>query len=112
MADMWTLDETLTFIRQIQPDLQREGYAAALGGGVLNRGVSENDLDLIIYPLDTMKQDRERVNSVLEQHGLTLKVPLHKVRYHWVYRFKSHDQKHVEKWETSEGKKVDVFLLS
>lgn len=49
---MWTLDEALTLIRQIQPNLHVSRWHVALGGGVLNKGQSQKDLDLYFLPFD------------------------------------------------------------
>lgn len=49
---MWTLDEALEIIRELQPQLREMGYHCLLGGGVLNTGVSDKDLDLFFIPLN------------------------------------------------------------
>ncbi len=49
---MWTLEDALTLIRDLQPQLHLLKYHVALGGGVLNKGQSEKDLDLYIFPFD------------------------------------------------------------
>lgn len=48
----WTLEEALTLIRSLQPEAKKLGYHICLGGGVLNRGSSEKDLDLYFISLD------------------------------------------------------------
>lgn len=48
----WTLEDGLKLIRAIQNDSREFGYHVALGGGVLNRGESEKDIDLYFLPLD------------------------------------------------------------
>lgn len=48
----WTLDEALDFIRDLQPCMTALNYHVCLGGGVLNKGESEKDLDLFILPLN------------------------------------------------------------
>ena|ERR1017187_7973554 len=45
---MWTLDEALMIVRSLQPDLKPLEWHVVLGGGVLNTGVSDKDLDLYI----------------------------------------------------------------
>jgi hypothetical protein len=45
---MWTLDEALIVIRALQPNLKPLEWHVALGGGVLNTGASDKDLDLYI----------------------------------------------------------------
>ncbi len=43
---MWTLDNALPLIRKISEIALRNGFSVALYGGVLDRGRSEQDLDL------------------------------------------------------------------
>lgn len=47
---MWTLDEGLVVARSLEPVAVAFGYHVALGGGVLLRGASEKDLDVMLYP--------------------------------------------------------------
>jgi hypothetical protein len=49
---MWSLDNALELVREIQPQLHARKYHVAMGGGVLNKGFSEKDLDLYIFPFD------------------------------------------------------------
>lgn len=43
---MWTLEQALVIIRLLQPKVYSMGWHLCLGGGVLNKGVSNKDLDL------------------------------------------------------------------
>ena len=47
----WTLAAGLKLIRAIQPEAKKLGYHIALGGGVLNIGLSYKDLDLYLLPM-------------------------------------------------------------
>lgn len=47
---MWTLDDALEFINIYQKAAMANGWYLALAGGVLNRGYSNNDLDLVAVP--------------------------------------------------------------
>jgi hypothetical protein len=49
---MWGLDDALTLIRGLQPKVRQFNYHVALGGGVLNTGMSFKDLDIYFLPLD------------------------------------------------------------
>lgn len=49
---MWTLDQALDLIRDLQPLVRELNYHITLGGGVLNTGESEKDLDLFFIPLN------------------------------------------------------------
>lgn len=48
----WTLDTARVLIMALQHHTRSYGYHLALGGGVLNKGESEKDLDLYFLPLD------------------------------------------------------------
>lgn len=48
---MWTIEQALELIRLMQPEARKRSYHICLGGGVLNKGVSEKDLDLYFHPL-------------------------------------------------------------
>jgi hypothetical protein len=52
MVKSWTLDDGLQLVRAIQHDTRKYGYHLALGGGVLNNGRSEKDIDLYFLPMD------------------------------------------------------------
>lgn len=47
---MWTLEEGVKFIRWIEPKLAEKGFHCALTGGVIFKGKSVKDLDVIVYP--------------------------------------------------------------
>ena len=48
----WSLSEGLEVVRELQPYTRRYNYHLTLGGGVLNRGMSDKDLDLFFLPMD------------------------------------------------------------
>ena len=47
----WTLDDALGLIRALQQSCRKYGFHLCLGGGVLNTGASEKDLDLYFLPM-------------------------------------------------------------
>lgn len=49
----WTLDEALTFIRELQSVARIFRMHLALAGSVLNDGSSSDDLDIIVMSLHT-----------------------------------------------------------
>jgi hypothetical protein len=91
----WTLETALSLIREVDPTL-RERYSCFLGlcGGVLIKGASDKDLDLILIPLNgNQKAEFEAAliwlskkwgkytsvgQSVTEQQAF---VPLHFIQY-------------------------------
>ena len=126
---MWTLDEALTLIRELNPLLVKAGWYLGLTGSVLIKGHSEKDLDLIAYPLNTAKVDREWLYRVLvHSGGLTMKWDVASIHGFWKQAAKraarededtgpnwmtTHpiDSKHVEGWHTEDGKRIDLFIL-
>jgi len=57
---MWKIDEALKLIRDIQPHARMNDYNLALAGGVLDKGFSDNDLDIIVIPRSaTRKPNKE-----------------------------------------------------
>jgi len=48
----WTLKEATELIAAQQPTAKEHGYHICLGGGVLNKGESEKDLDLYFLPME------------------------------------------------------------
>lgn len=62
----WVLDEVMELIRDLQPKVRLLGYHIALGGGVLNNGQSDKDLDLYFLPIyDDNARDSDGVIELL-----------------------------------------------
>lgn len=60
----WDLGGALAYIRELQPKTMAVGWCILLGGSVLNKGYSANDLDLLAYPR-TLSSDREKLFELL-----------------------------------------------
>jgi hypothetical protein len=54
---MWRIDDALMLVRKIQPKIRPFSYHVALGGGVLNKGESDEDLDLYFIPFSEQGPD-------------------------------------------------------
>lgn len=54
-AVMWTLDEGLEILRNLQEDVRQFNYHIAIGGGVVNEGSSRKDLDLFFLSMNNGK---------------------------------------------------------
>lgn len=66
--DCWTLEEGVKLARMVEPHAQKFGFHVALAGGVLMKGRSDKDVDLLFYvrktlrgasPLDLLKRLEE-----------------------------------------------------
>lgn len=60
---VWTIEVALGLIRALQPECRAYGYHLALGGGVLNKGESEKDLDLYFLPMNPFNADETDASS-------------------------------------------------
>lgn len=54
----WTLEQALETIRHAQVGCMARGFYLSLSGGVLNRGQSENDLDLLAMHMTELSDPR------------------------------------------------------
>lgn len=107
MKPMWTLEAGLALVRTLEKALA-PNYHAALGGGVLHRGESNHDLDIIILPHHANHLDVKEIHEVLRKH-LRLVVPRDKILEDWRKRGIT-DMKYVEVW--AEGwRRVDIIIL-
>lgn len=67
---MWTLDDGLAVVRSLQPLTRQFNYHLALGGGVLNNGSSDKDLDLYFLPLGyTKEEDNEKRLAKIQENA-------------------------------------------
>lgn len=55
MPKAWTLDDGISLVRAIQQGCRKYGYHVTIGGGVVNKGTSDKDVDLYFHPLDNGK---------------------------------------------------------
>ena len=111
----WSFETGLELVREIERQLAPRGWHAALAGGVLHRGSSIHDLDVIIYPhCRTARQERlpdtGAARQGLRKAGLKYYMGAQEIKSIW-RRKGSLDCKHVEIW-TYGGSRVDVIFLS
>lgn len=104
----WTLDEGIEFVRKIETAL-RPRYHCALTGGVLFKGESSHDLDIVIFPDQSQHFDIVEVHRALEKATLELRVSREIVVKDWRRRGIA-DDKWVEVWVTEDGRRVDVII--
>jgi hypothetical protein len=105
---MWTLDEARAVVGILQPHVKPLGYHVALGGGVLNRGYSDKDVDLYFLPLDNPSTQPEALAVLLggylgEQHPLGFGTPGANYGPHPTYGIRA--------TYIQGPKRVDVFII-
>lgn len=106
----WTLEEGLVVVRELEAQCSRYGWHFALGGGVLLRGQSDHDLDVIVYPHSSrVGVDTGKLRARLRDLGWKLRGRAEYVIEEWRKKG-SIDRKHVDIWATPDGKRVDVIV--
>lgn len=103
MKPLWTFDEALPLIRELQPLTREPGYHLTLGGSVLNIGRSLKDLDLFFLPMYGQRQDRSEMQRVLEEF---FDAPLSP----HVNSDTPGGDGHIQGSFTYQGKRIDVFI--
>lgn len=103
---MWELAESIILLRALREVTgSYYGWYPALGGGVLIKGYSDHDLDVVFTP--HYGAILENLHAALRKFGWKLVRDAETVRNHW----KEPDQKHVEEWATATGRRVDVIVM-
>lgn len=108
---MWTLEEAVDVVRTIQTLSRDFGYHVALGGGVVNEGYSEKDIDIYFLPLDGDEYDplRGELDGWLEEiFGPLVDItPADNPKYS-TPAFSQYRRKVMG---DIDGKRVDIFVL-
>ena len=106
----WTFEGAKPLIKILQAELRDIGYHVALGGGVLNKGVSKKDLDLYVLPMNNSsvyEDAREVLRRVLDFQG-SIKDDPDYTGNRGLYLNSAMDEASVYSWK---GKRVDVFVI-
>ena len=98
---LWTLDEAIKLVRELEEVVKPVGYHCALGGSVLMRGESKKDLDIFVYPHQAPHDRESDLIVALGGYGLQAKR---------VVEFYA-DEKRVI-FTKLNGKRIDLFLVS
>ena len=108
---MWELDQALSLTRVLNQLLNTKGWHVALAGGVLNKGSSEHDLDLVFYPHSTTNVNLIKLRDALYALGWIRTHSSDLMINHWITKG-STDRKFVEVYQTPDGRRVDVIIPS
>ena len=109
----WTLEDGLACVRALECQLSAAlGVHFALAGGVMLRGESEHDLDVVVYPrCSRAGVDTQLLRFALRGLGWSIRVRAVDTIEQWQKRG-SADRKHVDIWATPERKRVDIIVPS
>lgn len=104
MNRMWTMEQGLVVVRTLQPLAQLFGYHIALGGGVLNRGASDKDLDLYFLPrLGVAHRPQQLLIRLASRWGEEQRIGSDGAEEQGVYEYKVQFN--------ALGKRIDVFVV-
>lgn len=104
-TEMWGLSDALEVIRPLQFKALQFGFHLALAGGVLNKGMSHNDLDIIVMPLDSAKLDYfDKFLAVAEKY-LGERTTIDKSQPH-----SSPDGENLYRFTDAQGRIVDLLI--
>jgi hypothetical protein len=109
LAYAWTMGDGVVFVRDLSNQLQLVGWEVALGGSVLKKGRSMNDLDVVLFPRTTAHVDLDAARAAMKEWGMIQRHDKDWVHKAW-RKQGSKDEKHVEVWEYKD-KRVDLFFL-
>lgn len=59
---MWDLEGGVAVVRALQQPSRTYGYHVAIGGGVVNAGRSDKDLDLYFLPMGGFNKEKDVLN--------------------------------------------------
>ena len=114
---LWSMEQAIDLVKKLDPAIRLVGFTVGITGGVIIKGYSDKDLDLIIYPMNVTEYSTSAVKKVfIEQFKWKLKFPTHILLKSWEDRKiqpnnGGTDFKHVEVWETEDHKRIDIMFL-
>lgn len=109
----WTIVEAQYLLRRLEEALGGK-YHVGLLGSVLLDGMSNKDLDIVVYPRDASvhfnRREHVLITTALTKVGLHRVADFDSVKEEWRKKG-SKDCKNVEVWRTEGKRRVDVFYL-
>lgn len=115
MNEIWKFEEAQNFIILLNKELRKIGFGIGITGSLLLNLESNNDLDLIIYPLNSSIYDLSEVFNLFNLLELKRLKPRSKTleKFEKIAQLNNTitDNKHVEAWITKNNKKIDFFFL-
>ena len=104
---MWTLEQGIDLVRSVQSYSRNHKYHVALGGGVVNKGFSDKDVDVYFLPCSNTKPDQKSSDKIKEMLELLwgASKPIMGPEYPGDDNYR-HKVKFV-----FEGKRIDAFIV-
>lgn len=101
----WTLQEALDLVRFLEPHATSLGYHVGLTGGVLQKGHSTKDVDVIFYPRKTT--DGGSPKAMIAK----LQVLYPGLKAYLLSHYTREDTKLVYNCQFKDKRRMDVFFL-
>jgi hypothetical protein len=108
-AMTWRIEEALDFCQTVESAVVPAGFHVGLRGGVLLRGSSDHDLDLVIYPHDSTRANFAKLREALHSIGMFQLESVEVTHARWRSRGCS-DEKMIELWELGK-RKIDILFV-
>lgn len=116
---MWTLESARDFLQRLERQIS-PSWHCALGGGVLYRGTSNHDLDVILIPHSTTEPvinhkihdvywDVSPIYEAMRFFGFERSKTADEMKKHWESKGGG-DTKHVEVWLDGDNRRVDLII--
>lgn len=105
----WRFDLAAQLLSCLERHMAPVGWHVGITGSVFHAGESAHDLDMILYPRDSTKADKDAARKVLESIGMKQRYTVEQVHEGWRSKG-STDEKHVEVWKWHHYR-IDVFFL-
>jgi hypothetical protein len=84
--ETWSLYNALSFIDHINESIYSCGYVVAIAGGVINKGYSVSDLDIIVIKRLRVEQHEGRLESMLDHLGVVIEYKYTLPQKRWIAR--------------------------
>ena len=114
MSALWILEELVALARYIEPNARARGWHVGVTGGVLYKGQSDHDGDIVAFPHQRGRCARKGIKGLhqaLRASGLSLSWSRKDLTKNWRKRGIT-DRKWVEIWADVTGRRVDVLVLA
>ena len=113
----WYMPDALLFVRALQATVWPLQHHVALGGGVVNHGYSDKDLDVYVLPLYGRDEDAQRTVRAIQNTTLLPAIAYAigstaQLDYHGSQDAGAETCFHSSlRYEDTEGRHIDVFVV-
>lgn len=107
---MWTINEAVDYIQELEPLIRGFNYCTALGGSVLHKGFSRNDLDVYLMPIIEEDKDTKTVKPYDTKGIVDFLINIRAEPATDSLNYLGSEFRTIFKYYTPGGKRIDFFL--